>query len=111
MSEIVEGTQSNFLRVLASKHGYAPYIFVFLNPKSKSWSSIRAVCEKNARVVVEENMCYICYFDPKITIDYIVINNIVQTVKKWSTAFLFIDGVFQSLKNIKWLECFNQSTY
>lgn len=99
----------NYTKLLISKYSYAPYIFVFYNPKSKLWNVLKQVCEKHMKVVVEENNNIICFFNPSGKEDYIILNNIVQAVKTWRTAYLFIDGVLQDFKNLKWLECFNKS--
>lgn len=99
----------NYTKLLISKYSYAPYIFVFYNPKSKLWSVLKQVCEQHMSVVIEENNNIICFFTPATKEDYIVLNNVVQAVKTWKTAYLFIDGVLQDFKNLKWLECFNKS--
>lgn len=99
----------NYTKLLISKYNYAPYIFVFYNPKSKLWNVLKQVCEQHMSVVMEENNNIICFFTPATKEDYIVLNNVVQAVKTWKTAYLFIDGVLQDFKNLKWLECFNKS--
>lgn len=104
MSEITVYTQTTLVNAMALKHGYAPYIFAFLNPRSKNWKYVRELCEKHGKFIVEDNS-YFVFFEGTEDEIY-VMNSIINIVRGWTTVYFFVNNTSQNLYNLQWMDCY-----
>lgn len=90
------------------KYDIAPFTFVFLNPRSKNWKYVKELCEAKGKVINDHN-AYIVFFDN--TIEHItIIKGITDIIRGWSTAYFFINHIYQDIHYTYWIDCYYYSS-